>query len=128
MGARSLRLCCAILLMVMVVTVGTGIVSAQWKATPGDKATQVCPHHASELVQSGAVALFPALGDDFSSVTYTIRSGSFEVAKTLYFTSGERELSFEQLPFGSYTLYKNGTFCCRFTLSAEQPRLILSIT
>lgn len=128
MGARTLRLCCAILLMVMVVSVGTGIVSAQRKAAPTEKVTQVCPHYASPLEQRGSVVLFPAPGDDFSSVTYTLRSGSFEAAKTLYFASEGRELRFEQLPFGSYILYADGTFCCRFNLSAEQPRLILSIT
>lgn len=128
MGSRSLRLCCAILLMIMVVSVGTGVVSAQRNATPREESTQLCPHHSPVLEQRGAVALFPAPRGDFSSVTYTLRSGNFEAAKTLYFASEVQELRFEQLPFGSYILYANDTFCCRFTLNAEQPRLILSIT
>lgn len=126
MSSRALRLCCAILLMVMALAVGTGIVSAQREKVPEENA--VCPYGPSAPDQKGSVTLFSAPGEDFHTITYTLHSGSFEVVKTLYFASGECELSFEQLPFGAYTLYADDVFCCRFTLSAEQPRLILSIT
>lgn len=126
MRAKILRLCSACLLMAMILTL---CVSAVFSLEQTEEKPSALCLHPDTSPSRGCVEICASGDGKIRPIRYSLYKNGFETAKTLYGAQKGRlwSLSFENLPYGEYTLFRDGKFCCRFTLSPRQPRIVLSI-
>ena len=125
MVSRFLRLCSAVLLMMMVFSAGTAAVLSLGRTEA--ESSQSCLHESSAA--ACRLELWKPAKGSAKSISYTLRSEDYQIQKTLCDSTGTQclYLCFEDLPYGDYILTENDSFRCHITLSRTQPYVILSL-